>query len=500
MLPVEKPLLKAQMKEIDKVLSRGLQRLTWDSAESEKAAFIEEAMSLVSEAHSNLNEMKNNMHAIENVLQKWSSAPLLVRPAPKTVSPTTRMLTPPKHGPLCDVAMQYDVAAFMADHTKQLEARQKEITDGGKEIHHLLAASNEVLKVSKGAPAWRAYVEFINEILVNGIASTMVSSLQFLLSQIDPVQLIASEKPPLFDVKLQLSHKQPVEESEGGKQKPQDVVFKPALDHEKVKACDSPVCMNTLARGFACLQPKRCSRPSSLFLMACLSRIAAVSQSEVTGEKSIMGHAHSIISDFYNIVRFIKRLDRVEGDFLKEMEENENVRFSAHRIQVELEENQLRCAEFRKPYYSYKHLWVKDISATLDTFLEEGMKEVDGGNKVPDLEAFEKKINEYKSMLNDIAEMNNTNNAGWLRIDARPIKAELKTCCQKVRTCDHTHCRSSAMLFESFRLIRLPPPASHDPLPDAVVRRVCIPSGEFHYWRAELSRRVHPIGEQRAAA
>ena len=31
------------------------------------------------------------------------------------------------------------------------------ITDGGKEIHRLLLESNKVLKVSKGAPAWRSY-------------------------------------------------------------------------------------------------------------------------------------------------------------------------------------------------------------------------------------------------------------------------------------------------------------------------------------------------------
>lgn len=310
--------------------------------------------------------------------------------------------------------MQYDVLAFIADHAKQLETRQKEITDGAKEIHRLLAASNEVLKVSKGAPAWRAYVEFINEIVINGIASTLVSSLQFMLSQIDPVQLAASEKPPLFDVKLQLSRKPPPDE-DGGKQKPQDVVFMPALDTEKV------------AIAFIA----RPATPADVHSLVS-ERPALKLQGEATNEKSMMGHAQNIISDFYNIVRFIKRLDRVEGDFLKEMEENESVRFSAHRIQVELEENQNRCAEFRKPFYSYKSLWAKDIKASLDAFLEEGMKATDSGNKVPDLDVFEKKINEYKSMLTDIAAMPNNHNAGWLRINARPIKDELKDWCQKV--------------------------------------------------------------------
>ena len=56
-----------------------------------------------------------------------------------------------------------------------LEARQKDVTDTGKDVHSYLKASNEVLKVSKGAPAWRAYVEYINGILVNGIAGAQIS-------------------------------------------------------------------------------------------------------------------------------------------------------------------------------------------------------------------------------------------------------------------------------------------------------------------------------------
>ena len=33
-------------------------------------------------------------------------------------------------------------------------------------MHNLLLESNKVLRQSKGAPAWRAYVEFINNILI----------------------------------------------------------------------------------------------------------------------------------------------------------------------------------------------------------------------------------------------------------------------------------------------------------------------------------------------
>ena len=54
----------------------------------------------------------------------------------------------------------------MEEHGRFLEARQKDVTDSAKEIHGYLKDSVEVLKVSKGAPAWRAYVEYMNNILV----------------------------------------------------------------------------------------------------------------------------------------------------------------------------------------------------------------------------------------------------------------------------------------------------------------------------------------------
>ena len=58
MLDVEKPLLKGQMKAIDKVLDKGLKALVWKSPNPEKDAFISEANALVVEAHKTLFEMK----------------------------------------------------------------------------------------------------------------------------------------------------------------------------------------------------------------------------------------------------------------------------------------------------------------------------------------------------------------------------------------------------------------------------------------------------------
>ena len=364
MLDVEKPLLKAQMKAIDKVLDRGLKQLVWKSSNPDKDAFITEANTLVVEAHKTLFEMKANMEGVIAILNKWIAAPLIARGS---------------------INKTYNLAAYMEEHAKVLEARQKDITDGGKEVHNFLKASNEVLKVSKGAPAWRAYVEFINGILVSGIADTVVASLGYLLSQIDVKQIEADGKSPFFDVKLDLNPAGKGDEA---------VFFSPPLD----------------------------GPPSE------------------SGLQSVMGYVHSIMSDFYNIVKLIKRLDRTEGDFLKEMEENEAVRFHVHRIIDECEHNQEACKAYRQPFLKHRSLWAKNIQDTLQQFLDEdGMirpekegeaeeaKDGEGGETglLPSLEAFDAKISSLREEEKEVKEIESTIIEGWLKIDAKPVKQAL---------------------------------------------------------------------------
>ena len=60
------------------------------------------------------------------------------------------------------------------------------IKDGGKAIHKLLKESNKILKVSQGLPDWKAYVDFVNNIVVDGLAKVVIASLNFVVEQTDP--------------------------------------------------------------------------------------------------------------------------------------------------------------------------------------------------------------------------------------------------------------------------------------------------------------------------
>lgn len=60
------------------------------------------------------------------------------------------------------------------------------ISDGGKEITKLLSSSNRTLKVSKGAPAWKAYVDYIGDIVIDGLVECIIASVHRLTAQASP--------------------------------------------------------------------------------------------------------------------------------------------------------------------------------------------------------------------------------------------------------------------------------------------------------------------------
>ena len=85
-----------------------------------------------------------------------------------------------------------------------LQSRVFDIDHGGKDIHKLLLASNRELKISKGAPAWRTYVEFVNDIVVDGLARTVSNSLMAVAEQVDTAAIAKLELLPWLEVQLEL--------------------------------------------------------------------------------------------------------------------------------------------------------------------------------------------------------------------------------------------------------------------------------------------------------
>ena len=277
---------------------------------------------------------------------------------------------------------------FEEEHSQQLAARYAEVAEGGREIHKLLLASNRVLKVSKGAPIWRFYVEFINDLVVDGLARTVANSLKELHDQIDPASLDNAEGVPLLEIQLELVAP--------------DLVYQPQL-------CDAEATSMT---------------------------------------KSVRSRVEEWCKGFFHVCKLVKRLDRGDGDFVKEVAESEQVRFFLHGIGAHLRANEEECAAFKQPYLEHATLWTRDIGGAMAEFLaqnknsdagapappadadadeEDAMAAAPAGPAEPALALFDKEILHFKELSLTISQLPTSAARGWLRIDAKPVRQALST-------------------------------------------------------------------------
>ena len=268
-LDVERPLLERELRAIDNLLEQGLTHLTWKSVDVQ--TFVKQALHDVSATHGRLSVLKDNLKQVRDVIEKWVAAPLMRRKGTATYVPPD----------------------FTEQHKPYLRTRYTEVAEGGKAIHKLMLASNAELKVSKGAPQWKAYVDFVNEIVVDGLARLVGSSLKFVSDQIDPESIAKQELLPMLEVQIELV--------------PPNVIFTPRL----------AIAASGSAEG------GRASASASTSASAAAGGGSAAALGEDGEERQpappIAAMVTDWVADFYGSCKLMKRLDRIEGDFLNEV-------------------------------------------------------------------------------------------------------------------------------------------------------------------------------------
>ncbi|CAD7696266.1 unnamed protein product [Ostreobium quekettii] len=180
LLPVEKPLIQTKLDAVDAALKKGLQILTWNSPNIDD--YIHEVMELVKEVESMLSTIKDNVKETKQILKTWE----------------TNLMFDRKEG---------RVYTFeeLKDSCKQLiQQRNSQIQEDGKKIIKLLSNSNRTLKVGKASPSWKAYVNFVSEIVIDGFAAAIIATVRYLRDQIDPDLMAKNETSPLLEIKLEL--------------------------------------------------------------------------------------------------------------------------------------------------------------------------------------------------------------------------------------------------------------------------------------------------------
>jgi dynein heavy chain len=343
LLPVEKPLVQQYITKINKTVQRGLKQMNWKSHGID--LFITEAMADVRAADTILSNLKNNLASIDSILAEWKHSLLERRPA-KPLIPE-------------------DFAKM--NKTRQVGLCQK-IKDGGKAITKLLTDSNKILKVSQGLPDWKAYVDFVNNIVVDGLASVVLYSLDFVIQNTDSSLIKSKGRVPILEIQLDL--------------KASKVVFSPDLGNSEKK----------------------------------------------NGLRDIV---NSWIEDFYLIATLFKRLDTSNGTYIKELQNNMHIQSCIANINDLLNANDEACIAFKETYENYSYLFITDLQSTFKAFLAEVGTELQAGHTEYDLQRFDEEITKYRKTQQDVSELKSQVDIGWVRINPQPIKQALGTWASK---------------------------------------------------------------------
>eukprot|EP00916_Digyalum_oweni_P021759 GHVL01036069.1.p1 GENE.GHVL01036069.1~~GHVL01036069.1.p1 ORF type:complete len:4080 (+),score=886.02 GHVL01036069.1:1188-12242(+) len=359
--PVEEPLLDDRIKKMDVILHEGLSNLGWRS--TNMSTFIKDAGTSVHEVYTIVDSLKTNLKDTTKILHRWSEKPLFERK--------------PKPMP---------VEELESAHKSGIQLRHQLMVEDGKSIHKYIRNSNDCLKISKTASTWKDYVDYVNSCIIEGLVSSVATSLNYLCDILNPALIIKREELPLFEIRLELSADKVIG-------------FEPSYECTKNQ----------------------------------------------TGVRDVI---LGWVKDYFTVGTCMSRVDTQTGDYLPDLKEHFQILSLQSKLTYLLDSTNIKCNEFSSTFTKYKYLWTDDIDEVFSNFLETSnpiplvsdfeqnddgksfieimdMIKIDVGPPMPHLNDFGAKIVEFENILYEIAEAPTPVIIDWLKIDVQPMKRDL---------------------------------------------------------------------------
>lgn len=273
--------------------------------------------------------------------------------------------------------------------------RHEDIKSHGKDIQKLVKDTTEAIKPEKKSPQWLAYVDYLNSLMIEGVAEGINASMMYLADQISIKYNKLNNNAPMFDIKVDLQDN--------------NLCFDPSIE------CND----------------------------------------KQTGIRDIL---QKIIDDFISIAVLVPRLDGTSdrtGDYLVEMKDQFIIYGAMQTIQQNFADIVQATESFIQTYKEKEFLWKEKLSDNFSEFLNSGIdpreqkhvrKNADGeeeedptfdwmanrildgvATKKPSLEEFDQKITFLYRIRNEINDMRHTVEIGWLKVNAAPLIKELQT-------------------------------------------------------------------------
>ncbi|XP_030610318.1 dynein axonemal heavy chain 9 isoform X3 [Archocentrus centrarchus] len=173
-LDVERPLVQGQLGAIDAQLRQAEESLNWNSQGVWE--YIQEVRDFVCDLESRLQRAKDNVEEILSCMRSWAT-PVFDR----------------KEG-------KKDALLSLEDRTERLDRFYSLIRSSGEKVHFLLKCNQALFRAEPSCEEWKAYVEYIDDMIVDGFFSSIECSLKFFLDNTDQRAVVA----PLFEAQLDL--------------------------------------------------------------------------------------------------------------------------------------------------------------------------------------------------------------------------------------------------------------------------------------------------------
>nr|XP_003217173.1 PREDICTED: LOW QUALITY PROTEIN: dynein heavy chain 17, axonemal [Anolis carolinensis] len=174
-LPVELPLVKSELEEIDVGLQKAETNLYWSN--EGVMDYIQEMRDVLYDLETRIQKAKFNVESIDQLMQEWSASPLFERKDNKETA-------------LLD----------LDGRQSYLNKRYAAVKDAAQKIQTMVEENAELFKVDTKTAMWSQYVDYVDEIVLDGYFKFVRKSLQFLLSNMT----IDANIAPLFEVRMEL--------------------------------------------------------------------------------------------------------------------------------------------------------------------------------------------------------------------------------------------------------------------------------------------------------
>ncbi|XP_062957128.1 dynein axonemal heavy chain 11 [Cynocephalus volans] len=344
LLEVEYPLIEDELRALDEQLEAAAMWLTW---QDDCWGYIERVKMATSELEHRVEHTQNNVEVIQQTMRAWADCTLFPRREHRR-----------------------DAAFTLEDNGDLFAKKYKLIQEDGCKIHNLVEENRKLFKANPSLDTWKIYIEFIDDIVVEGFFQAIMHDLDFFLRNTEK-----QVKPaPFFQAQMMLM--------------PPEIVFKPSLEREA-------------GDGFYdLLEEMLCS---SFRMSAQVKRVAA--HLEIANYQSDMDNMLGLAEVRQEIMNRVVAVINKVLDFRNTLETYAYLWVDDR-------------AEFMKHFLLYGHTL---SSEEMDAHADEEIPE-----QPPTLEQFKEQIDIYEALYVQMSKFDDFRVFdSWFKVDMKPFKVSL---------------------------------------------------------------------------